>query len=81
MKVFCCNIFPLLHLTSQQVKSSALHSAIFNDNEMEVRGENWAVMGCRKRKKKKEEGNRSDSDGSSDEESHERRLFPWTFHE
>ena len=23
MKVFCCNIFPLLHLTSQRVKSSA----------------------------------------------------------
>ena len=49
-----------------------------------IKGHSCFVSGCRKRKKNKErEGQsvtRSDSDGSSDEESMIKRLYPRTFH-
>ena len=50
----------------------------------ESRGKNCVVLGCKKRQKNKtgegDTADRSDSEGSEDEESTVKRLFPRTFH-
>ena len=49
-----------------------------------VKGQSCIVSGCKKRKKNKEQNSqgwvRSDSEGSDDDESMLKRMYPRTFH-